>query len=77
MCHKDLDGGDEVSEGNALVAALPLLVLINIVNENEEIVAVALVVDLALGGTSAGHDGQFFVCGLECRVTDELFWYEA
>lgn len=47
MRHEDLECGDEVSQGDRLVA-LPLLVGLNIVDEDDEVVLSALVVDLDL-----------------------------
>lgn len=58
MCDKDLEGGDEVSHGDARVR-LPLLVLLAVVNEDEEIIVLALVVDLDLGSLAASHDCCF------------------
>ena len=55
MRDKDLDGGDELSKGDARVA-LPLLELVDVVEEDEEVVRLALVVDLALLGAAARHD---------------------
>lgn len=47
MRHEDLEGRDEVSQRDRLVT-LPLLVGLNIVDEDDEIVLSALVVDLDL-----------------------------
>lgn len=53
MCQEDLEGRNEVSKRNALVA-LPLLVGLNIIDEDDEVVA-ALVMDLGLLSLSASH----------------------
>lgn len=56
--HKDLEGRDEVSQGDGLVA-LPLLVGLNIVDEDDEVVLSTLVVDLDLLSCALHFD-----CGL-------------
>lgn len=62
---EDLERRDEVSHGNALVS-LPLVVRLDIINENDEVVVVALVVALGLEGFAASHlDG---VVAEGCRV---------
>jgi hypothetical protein len=53
VCQEDLEGRNEVSKRNALVA-LPLLVGLNIINEDDEVVA-ALVVDLSLLSLATSH----------------------
>lgn len=58
MCHEDLEGGNEVSHGNGFVV-LPLLVGLDVVDEDDEVVFLALVVDLDLGGFSFSHIGRF------------------
>lgn len=45
-----------MSQGHAGVAE-PLLVGLDVVDEDDEVVRVALVVDLALGGLAASHCG--------------------
>lgn len=55
MCEEDSEGRDEVSQRDAGVG-LPLLVLLGIVKEDEEVVSLALEVDLALLGAAARHD---------------------
>lgn len=60
VCHKDLEGGDEVSKRSALVVQ-PLLVGVDIVHKDKEVVLLSLVVDLGLGGFSSSHFG----CGLK------------
>lgn len=57
MCYKDLEGGDEVGHRNRLVG-LPLLVGLEVVDEDDEVVLLALVVDLDLSGFSLSHVGQ-------------------
>lgn len=53
VSNEDLERGDEVSEGDALVS-LPLLVGLKIIDEDDEVVA-ALVVDLGLLSLAASH----------------------
>jgi hypothetical protein len=52
---EDLERGDEVSVGDALVG-LPVLESLNIVEEDDEIVSLALEVDLALLCAATSHD---------------------
>ncbi|KAI6754273.1 hypothetical protein HG530_012787 [Fusarium avenaceum] len=59
VSNEDLERGDEVSEGDALVS-LPLLVGLNIIDEDDEVVA-ALVVDLGLLSLAASHCGCVLV----------------
>ena len=54
MCNEDLECGDEVGHGNRLVS-LPLLVRTNVIDEDDEVLVLALVVDLVLGSLAAGH----------------------
>lgn len=54
VCDEDLEGRDEVRHGDGLVT-LPLLVVGDIVNEDEEVVLLALVVDLDLRSFSLDH----------------------
>lgn len=63
MCAVDLDGGDELNQGNGLVVQ-PLLVGLCIIEEDDEVVVLSLVVDLALGGAASSHDELIW-----CRVT--------
>ena len=56
VCYEDLEGRDEVSQRNGLVR-LPLLVRLNVVDEHEEVVLLALVVDLGLGSLASSHIG--------------------
>lgn len=51
---EDLERGDEVRHGDGLVA-LPLLIKLRILNEDEEIVGLALVVDLELLSLATNH----------------------
>lgn len=51
---EDLEGGDKVCKGKAIVS-LPLLVGVEIINKDNKVVLVALVVDLCLNGFSASH----------------------
>jgi hypothetical protein len=61
VCAEDLERGDEVSQRNALVG-LPLLVGLDIVNEDDKVIA-ALEVDLGLLSLAASHcEG---LCGRE------------
>lgn len=53
MCAEDLERGDEVSQGDALVG-LPLLVGLDIVDEDDKVIA-ALEVDLGLLSLAASH----------------------
>lgn len=57
---------------NALVS-IPLLVSLNIINEDDEVLIAGLVVDLDLGGFSASH-----CCCLLCWVIGMVVgrWYE-
>ena len=55
VCHKNLERRDKVGEGDARVLE-PLLVFLGVVDENEEVVVLALVMDLGLDGLSTGHD---------------------
>ena len=54
VCDEDLEGRDEVRHGDGLVT-LPLLVVGDIINEDEEVVLLALVVDLDLRSFSLDH----------------------
>jgi len=51
---EDLEGGNEVGHGDGLVR-LPLLVRVDVLDEDEEVVVLALVVDLDLGGFASRH----------------------
>lgn len=61
MRHEDLECRDEVSQGNGLVL-LPLLVGLEVVDEDEEVVVLALVVNLDLS-SGALHFDLFCGCG--------------
>lgn len=67
VSNEDLERGDEVSEGDALVS-LPLLVGLNIIDEDDEVVA-ALVVDLGLLSLAASH------CGCAGVRKENLCWW--
>ena len=54
---EDLEGGDKVSQRDALVVQ-PLLVGLDIVDEDEVVVELALVVDLGLRALSSSHLGR-------------------
>ena len=54
--HEHLERRDKVSQGHASVS-LPLLVRLNIVNEDEVVVLGALVMALRLSGFSSSHLG--------------------
>jgi hypothetical protein len=54
VCNKDLESRNKVSEGNRLVT-LPLLEIGCVVNEDDEVVLLALEVDLGLRSLSSGH----------------------
>lgn len=51
---EDAERRDKVSHGNALVS-LPLVVRLDIVNEDDEVIVAALVVALGLDGFAASH----------------------
>jgi hypothetical protein len=63
VCEHDLEGVDDLSQGNARIL-LPVLNILNGVGEDDEVIGVALVVDLGDGSVSARHDGQMFGCGV-------------
>ena len=54
MRNEDLVGRDEVGQGDGLVA-LPLLEGLDVVDEDEEVLGAALVVDLGRGGCALDH----------------------
>lgn len=57
MGYEDLEAGDEVCQGHALVA-LPLLEQLGVINEDDEVLAIALVtlvVNLGLAGLASSH----------------------
>ena len=62
---EDLVGRDKMGHRNGLVA-LPLLESLNVVDENEEVLVVALVVDLGCGSCALDHVGGD-VCECECE----------
>jgi hypothetical protein len=66
---EDLEGRDEVRHGDALVA-LPLLVGLDVIDEDKEVIVLALVVDLGLSGLAASHL-ECLVWGLRMVVCDE------
>lgn len=58
VCDEDLECGDEVGHGDRLVA-LPLLVVVDVVDKDDEVLLLALVVDLDLSSFSLSHVGRF------------------
>lgn len=56
MCQEDLEARHEVSQGNARVTTLPLLVQVDIINKDDKVILATLVVDLGLDGLAASHD---------------------
>lgn len=56
MSDEDLEAADDLGEGHALVL-LPVVDSLDAVGEDDEVVLVALVVDLDLGSVSAHVDG--------------------
>lgn len=60
--HEDLPAADDGCKGDRLVL-LPVLHSLSRVDEDDEVVTLALVVDLALGFVSARHCG-WVLCGL-------------
>lgn len=54
MGDKDLPAADDLSERNALVV-LPVLDGLDVVDEDDEVLLLALVVDLGLGVVAASH----------------------
>ena len=70
MRHEDLECGDEVSQGDGLVA-LPVLVGLKVIDEDDEVVLGALVVNLDLL-SSALH----FDCRLWCFWLREIVWMD-
>lgn len=65
MRNKDLEGTNEVCERNALVL-LPLLKRLGVVDEDDEVVLLALVVDLGLLCFSLRHDCVCLLFGEGC-----------
>lgn len=53
---KDLEGRDEVGEGHGGVLE-PLLVVVDVVDEDDKVLVGALEVDLCLGSLAASHFG--------------------
>lgn len=71
MGDEDLERADDLGQGDAFVR-LPVLYGLDIVDEDDKVLRVALVVDLGLLSFTAGHDccclggcgvGKFEVCG--------------
>lgn len=54
MRHEDLEGRDEVCESDGLVLS-PLLEGVDVINEDEEVVLLALEMDLGLLSSAANH----------------------
>lgn len=63
VCHEDLECGDEVSKRDRLVS-LPLLVGLEVVDEDEVVVVGALVVDLDLSSGALHLDCCRGCCGV-------------
>lgn len=59
MCNEDLPAAHDLCKGNARVL-LPVLDCLHALDEDDEVVAGALEVDLGLSLVSAGHFG---ICG--------------
>jgi len=55
VCEVDGHVGHEVGHGNSGVTITELLVGIDIINEDDEVLAAGLVMDLGLGRLAAGH----------------------
>lgn len=78
---EDLESADDLSKRNRFVG-LPLLCRLHILNEDDEVLVLALVVDLGLWYFSTSHDCGFwfFVCRWWCdwywvvRFVDAI-WY--
>jgi hypothetical protein len=68
VCHEDLETADDLSKRNGAVL-LPLLHRIDVVDIDNEVLVLALIVDLDLSGVTAGHGGNsgggLELCGLE------------
>ena len=58
MGDEDLERADDLRERDALVG-LPLLCRLDVVDEDDEVLVLALVVDLGLLNFASGHD-----CGM-------------
>ena len=68
---EDLERRDEVGQRDGLIA-LPLLVRVHIIDEDNEVVGVALEVDLGLGGLSASHLDVVLLVVLEVGLEDRV-----
>lgn len=55
VSEEDLERRDELSQGNRSIALQPGLVLLNILNKDEKVLAGALVVDLGLCALASSH----------------------
>lgn len=58
MGHEDVEAVDDLCHGNGLIL-LPILNILSAVNKDDEVVVLALVVDLGLSGMSTRHVGGF------------------
>jgi len=57
--HEYLPAADDLGEGDSLVA-LPLLDVLGAVDEDDEVILLALIVDFGLAGVSTRHDDESF-----------------
>lgn len=55
VSEENLERRDKLSQGNGCVPLQPLLVLLDILDKNEEVLAGALVVDLGLCALASSH----------------------
>ena len=67
---EDLECADDLGERDALVG-LPILCRLCIVDEDDEVLVLALVVDLGLLTFASGHDcGVGMECGVVCGLVE-------
>lgn len=55
VCEEDFERRHELGQGDGRVALQPLLVLVYVLDEDEEVVVGALVVDLGLRALASSH----------------------
>jgi len=65
---EDLERADDLGERDGLVG-LPVLCRLYIIDEDDEVLVLALVVDLGLLSFASGHD-----CDMKCRVRGSV-WF--
>lgn len=76
MCDEDVEGGYEVRHGDRAVV-LPLLEGGDVVDKDDEVVLLALEVDLGLVSLSLDHcDGYLRSLGMWCVVCSVLGWVD-